>query len=336
MFIKNEFVNEAFEKAKDNFEKLRIATNRAVDRTKNPDERTVDLDRFVSVMKEIGSLRAYKPGQQIEENDMIRISNEVGLFLDSLSYQFRSMAGRDKKFDITYSLITATDYLYAIAMKELGSPDIPPLFGKDMKNHISDRAYDMISKAKLNNTPMLVSAAFIYQRRKDVPEMRDSFGDKLSAVQNKTATPKQVQELVAEYRALKMRQEKHGWIWRLFHSGENEDRNNLISEMSDALKGVLGQDAKIDSEDPLTLAMSLYNGGIAEKLDAATLEDSMGKRIGISSEAFDTSSLISEEGKNDINKELQESLKNQFEKENNNDKEPPIDSIDPVQKVSTV
>ena len=231
-------------------------------------------------------------------------------------------------------MITATDYLYAIAMKELGSPDIPPLFGDETKKHISGRAHEMSKKTKLKDDPMIINSAFIYQRRKDVSDMLDSFGDTISAVQNKTATPRQVQQLVAEYRALKMRQENHTWIWRLFHSGENEDRNNLISEMGEALKGMLGQEAKIDTDDPTALAMGILSGKISEKLDAAMSADSMGKRIGISNEAFDTSSLISEEGKNDINKELQESLKNQFEKENNNDKEPPIDSIDPVQKVA--
>lgn len=286
MIIKEEFANEILKKAQENFKKAGISVNPKV------------MERFENTVSEIAQNKPYKEGDPINERDLTRLANEAGLVLGDF------VSGKGKSEKAVGSLMILTDYLYAVTMQRLGSPNIPASFGAEMKKSIVKFATGMESKASLNQAYMFPDSIYNQQRGKNADDLRDELSTLLSAAENGNPTPSQIQTLVAEYQALQKRQSNHGFFWRLFHSSENAERNELLSNMESALKYVLGNNVNLMKSGSLFLAEKVLEQNIEGEVSSAFADDGMCNRIGASAEAFGESDIE----QNDITQELRAAL----------------------------
>ena len=291
MYIKYEYVNDVFEKAQKKFKNSGITINPNV------------MKRFEEAISEIASNSLYKAGTDIEDSHFTKITNEATLVIGEV------VASGKKTENPVDMLMTLTDYLYAMTMKKLGSPNMPVSFGSEMKKHIIQSATTIEGKQSLNSTYQYSYNVYEKQRGKDAVEVRDKISDSLAASANGNPTPSQVQELVAAYKALSKRQSDHGFFWRIFHSTENNNRTQLLSEMQSALKYVLGNDIDIMECTSFYLAEKVLKQNVETQVNAVFNTDSMSERIGVSTEVFEDSSII----ERDISEELRNKLTKTFE-----------------------
>ncbi len=291
MFIKKESVNEVVLKAQEKFKNAKISVNDKV------------MERFENALSEIAQNQSYEEGKTINERDLIKLTNEAGLVLNNAI----SNKGNIKK--TVDDLMILTDYLYAMTMQRLGSPDIPVSFGTEMKNSIVRFAVSTESNKNLNHSYHFNDSVYEKQRGMDADVLKDQIDVSLSAVENGNPSPSQVQSLVAEYQALQKRQNNHGFFWRLFHSTENADRNELLSNMESALKYVLGADVDIMKSSPLLLAEKVLKQNMEQEVSVAFADDGMAQRIGASAEAFAGSDV----NEKDITQQLREKLIKEFD-----------------------
>ena len=291
MFIKKESVNEVVLKAQEKFKNAKISVNSKV------------MERFENALSEIARNQSYEEGKTINERDLIKLTNEAGLVLNNAI----SDKGNIKK--TVDDLMILTDYLYAMTMQRLGSPDIPVSFGTEMKNSIVRFAVSTESNKNLNHSYHFNDSVYEKQRGMDADVLKDQIDVSLSAVENGNPSPSQVQTLVAEYQALQKRQNNHGFFWRLFHSTENANRNELLSNMESALKYVLGADVDIMKSSPLLLAEKVLKQNMEQEVSVAFADDGMAQRIGASAEAFAGSDV----NEKDITQQLREKLIKEFD-----------------------
>ena len=291
MFIKKESVNEVVLKAQEKFKNAKISVNNKV------------MERFENALSEIAQNQSYEEGKTINERDLIKLTNEAGLVLNNAI----SDKGNIKK--TVDDLMILTDYLYAMTMQRLGSPDIPVSFGTEMKNSIVRFAVSTESNKNLNHSYHFNDSVYEKQRGMDADVLKDQIDVSLSAVENGNPSPSQVQTLVAEYQALQKRQNNHGFFWRLFHSTENADRNELLSNMESALKYVLGADVDIMKSSPLLLAEKVLKQNMEQEVSVAFADDGMAHRIGASAEAFAGSDV----DEKDSTQQLREKLIKEFD-----------------------
>lgn len=291
MFIKKESVNEVVLKAQEKFKNAKISVNNKV------------MERFENALSEIAQNQSYEEGKTINDRDLIKLTNEAGLVLNNAI----SDKGNIKK--TVDDLMILTDYLYAMTMQRLGSPDIPVSFGTEMKNSIVRFAVSTESNKNLNHSYHFNDSVYEKQRGMDADVLKDQIDVSLSAVENGNPSPSQVQTLVAEYQALQKRQNNHGFFWRLFHSTENANRNELLSNMESALKYVLGADVDIMKSSPLLLAEKVLKQNMEQEVSVAFADDGMAQRIGASAEAFAGSDV----NEKDITQQLREKLIKEFD-----------------------
>lgn len=291
MFIKKESVNEVVLKAQEKFKNAKISVNNKV------------MERFENALSEIAQNQSYEEGKTINDRDLIKLTNEAGLVLNNAI----SDKGNIKK--TVDDLMILTDYLYAMTMQRLGSPDIPVSFGTEMKNSIVRFAVSTESNKNLNHSYHFNDSVYEKQRGTDADVLKDQIDVSLSAVENGNPSPSQVQTLVAEYQALQKRQNNHGFFWRLFHSTENANRNELLSNMESALKYVLGADVDIMKSSPLLLAEKVLKQNMEQEVSVAFADDGMAQRIGASAEAFAGSDV----NEKDITQQLREKLIKEFD-----------------------
>ena len=291
MFIKKESVNEVVLKAQEKFKTAKISVNNKV------------MERFENALSEIAQNQSYEEGKTINDRDLIKLTNEAGLVLNNAI----SDKGNIKK--TVDDLMILTDYLYAMTMQRLGSPDIPVSFGTEMKNSIVRFAVSTESNKNLNHSYHFNDSVYEKQRGMDADVLKDQIDVSLSAVENGNPSPSQVQTLVAEYQALQKRQNNHGFFWRLFHSTENANRNELLSNMESALKYVLGADVDIMKSSPLLLAEKVLKQNMEQEVSVAFADDGMAQRIGASAEAFAGSDV----NEKDITQQLREKLIKDFD-----------------------
>ena len=265
MFIKKESINGVFAKTLENFKNTGIQIKPAA------------MKRFEDALAEIAANSAYEEGAKIKESDLMKITNEAGLIFDDIA------SGNKEIKKPVDALMTVTDYLYAMAMHKLGSPDIPVLFGAEMQKNVCSFAAKIIGEQSLGG---LFFADNVYeaQRGMDAADISETEAVKnaIDAAKVKAATPAQVEKLVAEYQALAKRQDGHGFFWRMFHSKENAARTQLLSKMEGALKKMLGDNANIKNSTPLLLAESSIRNTVANEARLAFAKNGMEKRGGIS------------------------------------------------------
>ena len=192
MFIKKDSVDSVFAKTQENLKKTGIQIKPEV------------MKRFEDTLSEIAANGAYEEGSEVKEADLMKITNEAGLIFKDIA----SSKGEIKK--PMNALMTVTDYLYAMAMQKLGSPDMPALFGDEMQKNVCTFAAKIIGEQSLDRGMFFADGVYEAQRGRDADEIKkdEEVKNAINAAKVKAATPAQVEKLVAEYQALAKRQNK--------------------------------------------------------------------------------------------------------------------------------
>ena len=135
MFIKKEKVDEVLKTANENCKKYNIQDSFGV----------LMMISYNTLLDNIAKKNNYKEGEAISEDDLKAIQKNVKDVIANVASQTES--NQEKKFvmDKMYfsgydTLMAANDYLYALAMKKLGCPDIPTSFGLDVASNIQNTA----------------------------------------------------------------------------------------------------------------------------------------------------------------------------------------------------
>lgn len=160
------------------------------------------------------------------------------------------------------AMLAVNDYLYAMTMKALGSPDIPELFGIETKVGMDNSAFkaewEEFKSEDYRDT--LVEKTFKNQRRKNHSKIVGPIKEKEALIKSRKATPLQMAQYAGEYFALKKRQEGHGERWRSFHKKENAKRMQLLAEMEEVLKEVIGKRGDLNDKEmtPIKISQIYY------------------------------------------------------------------------------
>ena len=328
MFIKNEYVNEVLAKAEKNLQQSGI----------NLDPKL--MKRFQTELSEIAKSSSYKEGDRIDATHFFKISNEVGLVISSVKNYLigsknRLSSDQLKSYEPMDSLMAVTDYLYAMTMQALGCPSIPASFGSTIQKNVGDLSTEINCNLKLDMGSSYTYLVYDHQRGKDAEEIWETVFDLASNANQNIASPREIETLAAEYRALQRRQNDHGFVWRLFHPRENAERTHLLSEMESALKNALGQNVNLIKNSPLSLAESMFKKSAIENAKAAFSDDAMSKRIGVSLEKFSSESIM--QNSDDAQKELTEALSKDLNVNENKDiQQPKTEEINEPVKESVI
>lgn len=202
------------------------------------------LENYQKLLKEIASKSKYQEGEEILPSDLEKIKTSVKGIIESAGNEL-SNSEVDKEKQVNYNsfekMIALSDFLFATAMKELGCPDIPSHFGKDVENALKETAKNVNKQVKREALgDVNRNEHYNRQRYIDAADVRKSNKELLSSCFQKTANPLQIAQLAAEYQALHKRQQGHGAWWRFFHKKENIARQELLKEMKDTIQGLVG------------------------------------------------------------------------------------------------
>jgi hypothetical protein len=181
------------------------------------------------------------------------------------------------------TLMAANDYLFTLAMKKLGCPDMPTSFGLDVCTNIQNTAKELDETIKQSyyNEEYSTKTYFDNQRKKDADDVRFKNKSLISTFKSSLGgTADQLAELVAEYQALKLRQDGHGAIWRFFHRTQNKERVELLEDMKSAITNAVGDNVNLDPKEktPADIAALLNNKLIDKKGIEAFKPESFAKR----------------------------------------------------------
>ena len=163
------------------------------------------------------------------------------------------------QYDTLGAIIAVNDYMYAMAMKALGCPDIPESFGIEMQNaikNIANRAEFEMKKDDFEDTA--VEMYYETQRGKSAKQVSKATVEVEKLIVDKKALPFSVAQYASEYYALKKRQEGHGKWWIFFHKKENEARTKLLADMEKTLKTFLKDGDELDKLNSIKVA-EIYN-----------------------------------------------------------------------------
>ena len=263
MYIKKENIDNVLELTKKNCENYDIH-----DRFDS-----LLMINFNYVLDNIAKKSKYQEGAKILESDLAVIKEKVNdiitCMVGELEKNEREMVKVDRmEFNAFDTLVAASDYLYAVAMKKLGCPDMPTSFGDDVYANIQNHAKKLDAKVKKSyyDEEYSIKTHFDDQRRMDADEVRFKNKSLIDDINLKVGTPDQIAGLVAEYQALMLRQKGHTAIWRFFHKKENEERTQLLADMKAAIASAVGEDVSLEPEEntPSNIA-TLLNNKIIEK-----------------------------------------------------------------------
>ena len=120
----------------------------------------------------------------------MRIKEKVNFFIIDIAGDLEKKEHELDKIDRTYfngfnTLMAATDYLYAHAMKKLGCPDIPPSFGDDVTKNPQKYAKSLDTKIRkaYYDADYSTKTYFDNQRKKNADVVR--FNNKSLIAENK-------------------------------------------------------------------------------------------------------------------------------------------------------
>ena len=184
----------------------------------------------------------------------------------------------ETQYDILGAIIAVNDYMYAMAMKSLGCPDIPESFGSEMQNaikNIANRAEFEMKKNDFEDTD--VAMYYETQRGKSAKQVSKATVKVKNLIVDKKALPFHVAQYASEYYALKKRQEGHGKWWIFFHKKENEARTQLLADMEKTLKTFLKEGDELDELDSIKIA-EIYNKNNIESRANQAFENGIAKR----------------------------------------------------------
>lgn len=277
MFIRKENVDEVLKTANENCKNYNIQDSFGV----------LMMISYNTLLDNIAKKNNYKEGEAISEDDLKAIQKNVKDVIDNVASQTKS--NQEKKFvmDKMYfsgydTLMAANDYLYALAMKKLGCPDIPTSFGSDVVSNIQNTAkrLDATVKQSYYDHEYSTKTYFDKQRKKDADEVRFKNKSLIQAFNTSLGSVNQLAELVAEYQALKLRQDGHNGFWRFFHRGENKERMQLLEDMKSAIGKAVGNDVSLDPNEktPADIANLLNNKMIDKKAKDALKSEKFAER----------------------------------------------------------
>ena len=285
-------------------------------------------------MDEIAKASKYAEGERILTNDLLRIKNNIAIILKTtkknmVDDQKEKLVGIERvQYDPFAELVTLNDYLYAMTMKTLGSPDIVESFGKDMLKFIKDTANEAEFEIKKNDyNKFSIDKSYANQRGQNAQNVKKGIAKTHNEIKNNTASPYRVAEYAGKYFALKKRQEGHGAVWKFFHKKENEARMNLLAIMAKTLKTVLDEGDELDKLKPDEIA-KIYNESILAVRANETFQKNIAMRNGVPSNYVEhnptTTGDIDREKQNREDRELEEELRMplEFEKDAFKESEP--------------
>ena len=252
MHIPKQYVNAALRIASEKMEKNGVSFDKKA------------IDAYVNSLKQKAKIHKF------EENKftpMGTLDEPIKMMYDLVSglkdsFMQKSLADRNHT-NIPEYIKAGYTYIYALAMKELGSPVIPNADLKSIDDSVGPMAREL-SNSRIN-FDISLDDYFNAQRGKDADELYNGgIGDLIEKTNKGTASPEELGELFAECRALMTRQEGHGRFWRWFHGKEQEYRSALIDDMTDALSKQIPDAADLlkRSADPLTTVRDAISGSI--------------------------------------------------------------------------
>lgn len=265
------------------------------------------LRDYKNQLETMAEATKYEVGEKILPSDFAFIKATVKAILEEMKDEM--IAQRDDmtintrlNYDQFSALVTANDYLYAMAMHTLGCPFIPESFGSEVTDYIDELASDTELEIREEDySKATVERHFNNQRKESADFVRKSNEKTRNLIINKTASAIDLASYAAEYYALKKRQEGHGRVWRFFHGKENEERNQLLAEMKKLLVSTVGGHIDIDSITPEKIAIAYTESIIADKSEAAFAENALANRADIPEEAVKNEPTSTERADNDKN-----------------------------------
>ena len=276
------------------------------------------MDDYLNLLEEIANKRNYNEGDKIEAEDLERIVSSVKSIISATADKMV-----EKKDSITTgyfdqsesfpSLMLMNDYLFAMAQRDLGCPDMPANFGAEVENRISEPAFETDFKMKQLTYNSSDSVNRYERQRKINADKLIAKNESLSERLDKNPTSIEIAEYAAEYQALKKRQENHTRVWRFFHKGENKKRTELLAQMKAKLEGILGTDAGIDTKKPSELAAIHHTAAIKSLTDKAFKPEAIGKRYSTNLSQFKLDAPVVEGDINKDNEQLHESIHNEID-----------------------
>lgn len=231
------------------------------------------IEAFQLLLDDIAkkSKTPYAEGERMTKSDLSRIRDTVVMFYNVMRENMIKGSSKDLERiqnDPFSALVAANDYLYAMTMKTLGSPDIPESFGKGMQGLIKEVACSVESEIKKSDREdTLVDRCYEKQRWKDAVDVISETEKTKEQILSKEAVPFGVARYAGEYFALKKRQEGHGKWWIFFHKKENEARTKLLEEMKETLKTVLGEGKEPDELNPVDIAGIYHKQNFDERVN---------------------------------------------------------------------
>ena len=250
MYIKQNQLRTAIDNAQEKCDLLNVQLSR------------VQIVKYTDVLRKMAENHKYQEGERISDEDFETIWDEIQGILEFTADKTIEMHQENsKEFEQGISsvdyMVAATDYLFALTMNHLGSPDMEVLFGADIQQVMGLSALNI--QKEFVKYDMDTQKTYEKQRGQNAYDLRDSaVGMRIAAlniaenmIQVKT---KDLAQLIADYQALQKRQEGHGAIWRFFHSTENKERNALLQDMEKALTKHLGDEYNLKTVIPASIA----------------------------------------------------------------------------------
>ena len=281
-------------------------TNSDLSRIKNAVVATLDGMRNMMVEQPL-TLEEIKA--KVGDNEFEQIlslkDNEKQNAIREIEKEGRLSQNEETQYDTLGAIIAVNDYMYAMAMKALGCPDIPESFGSDMQNaikKIANRAEFEMKKDDFEDTAVVMY--YETQRGKSAKQVSEATVEVKNLIVNKKALPSSVAQYASEYYALKKRQEGHGKWWIFFHKKENEARTQLLADMEKTLKTFLKEGNELDNLNSIKIA-EIYNKNNIESRANQAFENGIAKRNEMPSEFIEdkpTSTELADKEKSEPDK----------------------------------
>ena len=263
-------------------------TNSDLSRIKNAVVATLDGMRKMMVEQPLTLEEIKGKKGETEFNRILSLNdNEKQNAIRKIEKEGRLSQMEGTQYDTLGAIIAVNDYMYAMAMKSLGCPDIPESFGREMQNaikNIANRAEFEMKKEDFEDTA--VEMYYETQRGKSAKQVREATVEIKNLIVNKKALPSSVAQYASEYYALKKRQEGHGKWWIFFHKKENEARTKLLADMEETLKTFLKEGNELDILNSIKIA-EIYNKNNIESRANQAFENGIAKRNEMPSESIE-------------------------------------------------
>ena len=254
-------------------------TNSDLSRIQNAVVATLDGMRKMMVEQPLTLEEIKGKKGEVEFNRILSLKdNEKQNIIREIEKEGRLSQNEETQYDTLGAIIAVNDYMYAMAMKSLGCPDIPESFGREMQNaikNIANRAEFEMKKEDFEDTA--VEMYYETQRGKSAKQVSEATVEVKNLIWNKKALPSNVAQYASEYYALKKRQEGHGKWWIFFHKKENEARTKLLADMEKTLKTFLNEGDELDELNSIKIA-EIYNKNNIESRANQAFENGIAKR----------------------------------------------------------